>query len=64
MHFEDQRCLECDSESVFRVPSLSKNNKHAKNTGTQRPGAIVDQYIKSVKEEIKIEKNKLKTEEL
>ena len=64
MDFEDQRCIECDSKLVFRVPSLSNSTRQISSTRTQRPGQIVDEYIQSTKQEIKKEKNKLKTEEL
>jgi len=61
MSFEDQKCTECGSLNVFKVPSIS-NSKH--HTATPRPGKIVDQYIYDVKKEIKKEKKDLKSKEL
>lgn len=61
MTFDGQRCVTCDSGSIFRIPSLAKIKKHFV---TKKVGKIVNEYIEEVKEEIKNEKTKLKSEEL
>lgn len=63
MSFEGQLCTECNSESVFRLPqgSLAKSSIP---TGPSRPGKLVDEYIQETRQEIKKEKQKLRTEEL
>ncbi len=61
MSFEEQKCIHCGSESIFKVPSLSKNNIFS---GANRPGKVVDKYIKDAKQEIQREKIKLKSEEM
>ena len=63
MFFEGQRCKSCYSDNVFRVPSLSEITKR-EGSSQDRPGKIVDSYIKDVKEEVKKEKDKLKKEEI
>lgn len=61
MNFDSQLCVSCDSEKVFRIPSLSD----VKNlTNTSKPGKIVNEYIEDVKREIKQEKRQLRSKEL
>lgn len=62
MSFEDQVCTECDSSSVFRLPSLGQTKLSFKSSG--KPGKIVDQYIQDVKKELKQEKINLRSEEI
>jgi putative FmdB family regulatory protein len=62
MSFESQQCNSCDSYDIFKVPSLSlAKSLPATNN---RAGKVVDDYIRDVKQEIKEEKTKLKSEEL
>ena len=60
MSYESQTCVECGSTNVFKIPSLSikKSPVFRKN----KPGAIVDNYIKDTKKELKMEKKKLERE--
>ena len=62
MFFEQDQCILCSSEDIFKVPSLQTIKKTT--TTTKKPGKIVDQYIKSAKEEIKKEKRSLASEEI
>lgn len=62
MSFEDQRCINCNSEAIFKIPSLG-NSKTLKVTSRPR-GKVVDEYILDAKKEIKLEKTKLKSREL
>ena len=66
MSEEQVQCVLCESESIFRVPSLSdvKVQRHLNHAHKQSPGKIVDQYIVDTKKEIKKEKDKLRKEEL
>ena len=61
MSFSGQLCTKCNSESVFRVPSLSEvKNK----TPSTKPGKIVSSYIQDTKKEIAKEKKNLRNREL
>ena len=62
MSYEDQKCNSCDSEDVFKIPSLSLNRSI--QTRPVRAGKVVDEYIHDAKKEIKEEKKRLKSEEL
>tara|TARA_B100001094_G_C17817093_1_gene616642 strand:- start:155 stop:403 length:249 start_codon:yes stop_codon:yes gene_type:complete len=62
MFFEEQRCVSCFSEDVFRKPSL--NQKSVSHKSTEKTGKVVDKYIEDAKSEIKKEKQRLKSEEL
>ena len=61
MKFDSQLCILCNSEKVFRIPSLSEMKI---STSTAKPGKIVDEYIEDVKKEIKQEKKELRSKEL
>ena len=65
MFFENQRCIKCHSDDVFRMPSqitTSKTDDHKK--AASKPGKIVDDYIKETKKAIKEEKKKMSSEEI
>ena len=62
MSYEDQKCNSCDSEDVFKIPSLSLNR--STQSRPARVGKVVDEYIHDVKKEIEQEKKRLKSEEL
>lgn len=61
MSFEGQSCLECDSENVFKIPSISTPRKDFRH---QKPGKIVDEYIEDTKSIIKKEKKTMISEVL
>ena len=53
-----KRCIQCESENIFKIPALSlRNNSH---NFTERAGKVVDTYIKDAKLEIKKHKKQLK----
>tara|TARA_B100001175_G_C19175186_1_gene479390 strand:+ start:105 stop:293 length:189 start_codon:yes stop_codon:yes gene_type:complete len=55
------KCIQCESENIFKIPALSlQNNNH---NFTERAGKVVDTYIKDAKLEIKKHKKQLKSEE-
>ena len=60
MSFEEQLCVHCNSERVFRVPSLGRTIKEG--DFQSRTGKIVDDYIKDAKREVEIEKDNMKRE--
>ena len=65
MFFVLDRCKLCHShETVYLLPefNITKPKKNLEHSN-QRPGKIVDQYIKDAKEEIKQEKKKRGTHE-
>ena len=62
MFFEGQKCIKCYSSNVFREPNIG--SKKSTGTTTATPGKIVDKYIKEAKEEVRAEKQKLKSEEM
>lgn len=61
MSYDSQTCIECGSEQVFRIPSLSSTKVSVKSS---KPGKVVNDYIKEVKQEIKQEKKELRSREL
>tara|TARA_R110000787_G_scaffold107167_1_gene214984 strand:- start:494 stop:685 length:192 start_codon:yes stop_codon:yes gene_type:complete len=63
MFFEQKQCTHCFSEDIFKVPSVEYTSKK-ETDGPHRIGKVVDEYIKDVKEEIKLEKKSLSSEEL
>ena len=62
MSFEDQTCTSCHSKEVFKIPSLG-DTKVSTSLST-KPGKIVDEYIRDTMQEIRKEKQKLKSQEL
>ena len=65
MFFEEQRCIHCYSDEVYRLPnnitlSSVKQGVHL----DKKPGKIVEEFIKETKEEVKKEKHNMKAEEL
>jgi len=62
MSFDSQLCIKCESENIFKVPALLK--KKSQVFSSPRTGAIVDEYIKDTKEEIKKEKKNMKLREV
>ncbi len=62
MSFEDQKCEECNSINVFKVPSLGQVKKVLKTPG--KAGKIVNQYIEDMKKEVKQEKRSLRSREI
>ena len=62
MNYEDQKCIHCGSENVFKRPALSIYEK--KIRVSQKTGDVVNQYIEDVKREIKEEKKELRKEEM
>lgn len=61
MNYNSQPCIECNSERVFRIPSLSDSKITVKSS---KPGKVVNDYIREVKQEIKQEKKDLRSREL
>ena len=57
MFYQQDRCIHCASEDIYKVPSLQTIKKNSLNS-ENKPGKIVDQYIRDTKEEIK--KNRIK----
>lgn len=62
MSYDEQICIECGSTSVFKIPSLSTSKIAPPRQS--KAGSIVDNYIKGAKKELKMEKKKLKREEM
>ena len=63
MSFEGQVCTSCNSKNIFRLPQGSLT-KAIIPSGTNKPGKLVDEYIRETKKEIKQEKRKLRNEEM
>ena len=64
MFFEDQRCVKCNSDEVFRLPGLSERQSSTPTNTSNKPGKIVKDYIEKTKEEVKQYKKTLSDEEL
>ena len=56
-------CEKCNATKVKRLLSKPLNIKKSANFGKKKPGSVVKQYIKDVKEEIKAEKRRIKSTE-
>lgn len=52
-----QRCVDCDSDDIFRIPSLQ--TRPMLNT-TNKPGSVVKQFIEDTKRAVKNEKEAMK----
>ncbi len=63
MSFEDQLCIECGSENIFRIPQ-GNYMPPSKDKSPVRTGKVVDKYIEDVKKEVNLEKKKLRSEVL
>ena len=57
-----EKCKECGS-SVDKLIAMSFNIKKNTSVATQKPGAIVKEYIKAAKREVKNEKTKISTKD-
>lgn len=64
MSYEDQTCIFCESEDIFKVPHAMLTLDASKVATKGRTGQVVDNYIKETKEIIKKEKTDLKRREL
>lgn len=62
MFFQQERCTLCQSEDIFKVPSIQIQSKPT--VSKAKAGKIVDEFIKDAKEEVKREKKKLASEEM
>lgn len=62
MFFQQERCVLCHSEDIFKVPSIQIHSKPAETK--TKAGKIVDEFIKDAKEEVRKEKKKLASEEM
>lgn len=63
MSFEEQKCIGCESNDVFKVPSLSVTSKNHVGAPSA-PGKIVDEYIRQTKKDITQQKKELKNRSL
>jgi putative FmdB family regulatory protein len=58
-------CILCESESIFKVPSILSSNFRADiDKRPSKVGKIVDDYIQQTKKDVKDQKRKLKSEEI
>ena len=65
MFFENQRCVKCHSEDVFKLPSeITTSKPENEMKAPNKPGQIVDEYIKETRKAVKEEKKKLSSEEI
>tara|TARA_B100000902_G_C27290595_1_gene906906 strand:- start:1677 stop:1877 length:201 start_codon:yes stop_codon:yes gene_type:complete len=66
MSEEQEECIKCESESIFRVPSLSeiKFQSHLNYAHKQSPGKVVNDFIEETRQAVKKEKRDLQKEEL
>ncbi len=61
MNTVQDKCVECGSLKIFKIPSLS--NTKSPSSAPSKPGKIVSTYIKDAKLEIKKHKQQLRSEE-
>ena len=63
MFYKGQICLKCNSEKVFKLPSIQSKKKKSISS-ERRAGAVVDEYIKDARKDLANEKKDLKKREL
>jgi len=62
MFFEQERCIKCNtSGSLVKVPDFTIKKQLEKPT-SKRVGAVVDEFIKDAKKDLKQQRKELKTE--
>lgn len=61
MSFTDQKCIECKSDNIFKVPQILDLKK---TTNKSRVGKVVDEYIQNAKQDLKREKSDLSKREI
>ncbi len=61
MSFDSQKCVDCESLNVFKIPCLL-SNKIVKDSSTV--GKIVDSFIEDTKQEIRKEKKKMREKKI
>ena len=65
MSQQQNSCILCNGESVFKIPAIANTNISKSNKNESlRPGHLVDDYIKQTKQDVKKEKRRLKSEEM
>ena len=64
MSYEEQTCLFCSSEKVFRYPQGSYKKETNTRESPKPAGKVVDDYIRETKEMVKREKEELRKREL
>jgi len=67
LHSIKERLVDCDEcgtkETLKRIPFVPMLNKRTEpRPSASKPGAIVNQYIEETKEEVRLEKERLKKE--
>ena len=58
MNLSWEKCVECNSENIFKVPSIQSSTTPLNLQ--KKTGKIVDDYIRDTKKEIKSEKDKMR----
>ena len=62
MFFEQERCIKCNTSGfLVKVPDFTIKKQSEKPT-SNRVGAVVDEFIKDAKKDLKQQRKELKTE--
>ena len=62
MFFEQEKCIKCHATGqLTKVPDFSIK-KQAEKAAEKRVGAVVDEFIKDAKQDLKKQRKELKTE--
>jgi hypothetical protein len=56
-------CVCCDSDTFSRIPSIPSYINKINVSSEERPGALVEEYIKKNRQSVKEEKERLKKQE-
>ena len=64
MSKEDQTCIFCNSNQIFRKPAFTIGKKENTQQTSLPVGSIVDSYIQDAKKELKQEKKSLREKQL
>ena len=57
------KCAKCGAENVRKLLSSGYVARKVKSFGNKKPGEVVKKYIEDIKQEVKEEKKRLKTQE-
>ncbi len=62
MFFEQERCIKCNTSGfLIKVPDFTIK-KHSEKSTSKPTGAVVDEFIKDAKKDLKQQRKELKTE--
>ena len=62
MFFEQEKCIKCHSHGYLTKVPVFNIKKQTEKAAEKRAGAVVDEFIKDAKKDLKQQRRELKTE--